>query len=133
VSGKVCPNVINETLSTSFGYNRKRKTRTSMTDLEFANTSTETTNGVFTPADLHSDPAWSALVADDPVMELLLTGQATTAQEAEALFLKHNVDLITRQVVELVESDLSEEALSLHPLALLLRGHGSRAWEDSLL
>lgn len=66
-------------------------------------------------------------------MELLLTGQTTTMQEAEALFLKNNVDLITHQVVELAESDLSEEALSLYPLALLLRGHGSRPWEDSLL
>jgi enoyl-CoA hydratase/carnithine racemase len=92
-----------------------------------------TVDSAFSAADLHADPAWSALVTDDPVMELLLTGQATTAQEAEELFLKNNVDSITRQVLELVESDLSEEALSLHPLALLLRGHGSRAWEDSLL
>lgn len=105
-----------------------------MTDLEFANARIETaTDGAFTAADLRSAPEWSALVANDPVMELLLTGQATTAQEAEALFLKNNVDLITRQVLELVASDLSEEALSLHPLAILLRGHGSRQWEDSLL
>jgi hypothetical protein len=99
-----------------------------MIDLESANTNADaTTDRAFTTADLRADPAWSALVANDPVMELLLTGQAATAQEAEALFLKHNVDLITRQVLELVESDLSEEALSLHPLARLLRGHGSRA------
>ncbi len=91
------------------------------------------TDGVFTTSDLHAGPAWSALLANDPVMELLLTGQATTAQEAEALFLKNNVDLITHQVLELVASDLSEEALSLHPLAILLRGHGSQQWEDSLL
>lgn len=103
-----------------------------MTDLEFANTKANT-KGAFTVSDLRADPAWSALVANDPVMELLLTGQSTSAQEAEALFLKHNVDWITRQVLELVASDLSEEALSLHPLALLLRGHGSRPWEDSLL
>ena len=105
-----------------------------MTDLEFINTSAEPTADIaFTAADLRAAPEWSALVANDPVLELLLTGQAATAQEAEALFLKHNVDLITRQVLELVASDLSEEALSLHPLAILLRGHGSRQWEDSLL
>ena len=73
-----------------------------MTDLEFANTSIETaTDGAFTASDLRADPAWSALVADDPILELLLTGQATTAQEAEALFLKHNVALITHEVLEL--------------------------------
>ena len=105
-----------------------------MTDLEFANASLEAiTDRAFTAADLRADPALSALVVNDPVMELLLTGQATTAQEAEALFLKNNVDLITQQVLELVASDLSEEALSLHPLVILLRRHGSRQWEDSLL
>jgi hypothetical protein len=33
----------------------------------------------------------------------------------------------------LVGSDLSNEALSGHPLFLMLVAHGSRGWEDSLL
>ena len=87
----------------------------------------------FTEADLRDDPALCEIVANDPIMELLLTGQAATAREAERKFLDDNVELITEQVIELVVSDLSEDELSLHPLTLLLRGHGSRHWEDSLL
>jgi hypothetical protein len=87
----------------------------------------------FTELELRANPALNELVADDPIMELLLTGQAVTAQEAERKFLHDNVELITEQVLKLVASDLSEDELSLHPLAMLLRGHGSRRWEDSLL
>lgn len=90
-------------------------------------------DGAFTESELRSDPALCELVADDPIMELLLTGQATTASEAERKFINDHVDLITEQVLKLVASDLSEDELSLHPLTLLLRGHGSRHWEDSLL
>jgi len=87
----------------------------------------------FTESELQANPALHELVANDPIMELLLTGQATTAQEAERKFLNDNVELITEQVLKLVASDLSEDELSLHPLAMLLRGRGSRRWEDSLL
>jgi hypothetical protein len=87
----------------------------------------------FTESELRADPALWELVKDDPITKLLLTGQATTVHEAEAKYLNDNVELITEQVLKLVASDLSEDELSLHPLAMLLRGHGSRLWEDSLL
>lgn len=87
----------------------------------------------FTASELRANTALHELVANDPIMELLLTGQATTASEAERKFLNDNVDLITEQVLKLVASNLSEDELSLHPLTLLLRGRGSRRWEDSLL
>ena len=90
-------------------------------------------DGAFTESELRANPALCELVANDPIMELLLTGQVSTASEAERKFLNDNVDLITEQVLKLVASNLSEDELSLHPLTLLLRGHGSRHWEDSLL
>jgi hypothetical protein len=73
------------------------------------------------------------MVVNDPIMRLLLTGQALNIREAERKFLDDNVDSITEQVIELVASNLSEDELSLHPLTMLLRSHGSRHWEDSLL
>ncbi len=104
------------------------------TNLEFSTAAIQPdTDGAFTASELRTNPALCELVAGDPIMELLLTGQATTASEAERMFLNDNVDLITEQVLKLVASDLSEDELSLHPLALLLRGHGSRHWEESLL
>ncbi len=42
-------------------------------------------------------------------------------------------EAISRMVVELVASDLTDEEFGRHPLILLLRGHGSRRWEDSVL
>jgi hypothetical protein len=90
-------------------------------------------DGAFTESELRADPALWELVENDPILKLLLTGQATTVREAQRKFLNENVELITEQVLELVASDLSEDELSLHPLTLLLRGHGSRPWEDSLL
>ena len=83
-------------------------------------------------SELRAHPALRELVANDPITELLLAGQATTAREAERKFLNDNVELITERALGLVASDLSEDELSLHPLAVLLRGHGSRRWEDSL-
>ncbi len=102
-------------------------------DFEFSTAAIQSgAGGAFTESELRDDPALRELVANDPVMELLLTGQATTAREAERKFLDNNVELITEQVLALVAGNLSEDELSLHPLALLLRGHGSRHGEDSL-
>ena len=107
--------------------------QSSITDWNFANVCTVTlADSALTAAPLHTAPAWSALVADDLVLEVLLAEQAAPEQEAEALFLKHNVNLITRQVLELLASDLSEDALCLHSWAMLLRGRGSRQGEDLL-
>ncbi len=90
-------------------------------------------NGNFTEVELKADPDLWALVKNDPVTALLLTGQAQTAREAETRFLNENVDTICQMVLELVESNLSNEEFGRQPLVLLLRGHGSRRWEDSLL
>ena len=78
------------------------------------------------------DALWE-LVKDDPVTSMLLSGEATTVHEAETKYLNDNVEAISRMILELVESDLTDEEFGKHPLILLLRGHGSRRWEDSLL
>jgi hypothetical protein len=62
------------------------------------------------------------------VIDLLLNGEAQTADEAEALYLdRHLAD-----VVALVRAPLSEAEFRRHPLIALLLSHGSRGWEDSL-
>ena len=84
-------------------------------------------------ADPLSDRALWELVKNDPVTMMLLSGQARTVHEAEKRFLNENVEAISQMVLELVESNLSDEEFGRHPLILLIRGHGSRRWEDSLL
>lgn len=83
--------------------------------------------------DLQADAELRGLVGDDPITALLLSGEARSVHEAETKFLNENVEFISQKVLELVDSNLSDEELSRHPLILLLRGHGSRRWEDSLL
>jgi hypothetical protein len=68
-------------------------------------------------------------VTDDPVLSLLLRGEAQTLYEAEEKYL----DASLPEVFRLAGSSLSNEELAAHPLYLLLRAHGSRGWEDSLL
>jgi hypothetical protein len=65
---------------------------------------------------------------DDPVVALLLAGKASTAEEAEELYLERSLD----EVVRLVESDLSDAEFRRHPLIQLLLARGSRGFEDSL-
>lgn len=64
----------------------------------------------------------------DPIVELLLSGAAETAHDAEALYLDTHVP----DVIHLVESPLSEAEFRRHPLIVLLLGHGSRGREDAL-
>jgi hypothetical protein len=66
---------------------------------------------------------------NDPVVRLLLTGQARTAAEAEEMYLNASLP----EVMRLLQSPLSNEELGRHPLLVLSRRHGSRGWEDSLL
>ena len=66
---------------------------------------------------------------NDPVLHLLLTGQAQTAAEAEEMYLNASLP----EVLRLLESALSDEELGRHPLLVMFRRHGSRGWEDSLL
>jgi hypothetical protein len=68
-------------------------------------------------------------VLDDPVIQLLLAGEARTLHEAEEKYL----DAAIPELLELLRSPLTNEELSRHPLVNLMRAHGSRGWEDSVL
>jgi hypothetical protein len=68
-------------------------------------------------------------IDDDPVIWLLWSGQAKTLHEAEEMYL----DASLPEAYRLLASDLSDEELANHPLFLMMRWHGSRGWEDSLL
>jgi hypothetical protein len=67
-------------------------------------------------------------VLDDPIAQLLLSGEADNPSDAERQYLERHLD----QVLELVQSPLSDEEFRRHPLIALLFSHGSRGWEDSL-
>lgn len=84
-------------------------------------------------SDLIVDAEMQEFLKDDPVTALLLSGKASTVHEAERKFLDENVEAICKKVLKLVESNLSDEDFSRQPLIMLLRGHGSRRWEDSLV
>jgi hypothetical protein len=68
-------------------------------------------------------------IDDDPVLRLLLSGDAGTLDEAEELYL----DASMPEILRLIESPLSDQELADHPLMVLLRSHGSRGWEESVL
>lgn len=70
-----------------------------------------------------------ALQTSDPVADLILRGEAATADEAEEIYLERNL----AEVVRLVRSPLSDDEFRRHPLVQLLFSRGSRPWEDSLL
>jgi hypothetical protein len=74
------------------------------------------------------DGANSKTGENDPIVELLLSGQADTVHEAEELYLDEHI----ADVVRLAESPLTEDQFRRHPLIALLLAHGSRPWEDSL-
>jgi hypothetical protein len=67
-------------------------------------------------------------ILDDPIAQLLLSGQAATPSEAERRYLESHWD----DILGLVESPLSDEEFRRHPLIAMLFSHGSRGWEDSL-
>jgi hypothetical protein len=68
-------------------------------------------------------------IDEDPVLRLLFTGQARTVHEAEEMYLNASLP----EIMRLIGSDMSDDELYEHPLLVLLRDHGSRGWEDSLL
>jgi hypothetical protein len=76
-----------------------------------------------------SDEATIPEVENDPVLRLLWRGEARTLHEAE----EHYLNASMPAILELFASDLPNEELSNHPLLRLLRTHGSRGREDSLL
>lgn len=68
-------------------------------------------------------------ITDDPVIQLLLRGEARTLHEAEEKYLDAALPL----VLELLGSPLTNEELARHPLLMLMLAHGSRGWDDSIL
>ena len=68
-------------------------------------------------------------VTDDPVIRLLLSGEAKTLREAEEKYL----DSAIPEILDLLRGSLSDEELARHPLLQMIRAHGSRGWEDSIL
>jgi hypothetical protein len=66
-------------------------------------------------------------VIDDPVMQLLIRGEARTVHETEEEYLNAAIP----EILELLGSPLSNEELARHPLLNLMLAHGSRGWEDS--
>lgn len=66
--------------------------------------------------------------ANDPVVRLLLNGQAHSMREAEEQFL----DDCLPDVVRLLQSSMTDKEIGEHPLMRMLRSHGSCPWEDSL-
>jgi hypothetical protein len=67
-------------------------------------------------------------ITNDPVARLLLSGKAQTLREAEELYL----DSCLPEIVQLLETSLSDEELGRHPLMAMLRSHGSRGWEEAV-
>jgi hypothetical protein len=61
------------------------------------------------------------------VDNLLLTGRAQTASEAEEIFLDEHLP----ELAQLVRA-LTGEELERHEAIKLLMAHGSRRWEDAL-
>jgi hypothetical protein len=85
------------------------------------------------PTDVNHSDQFAGFTNDeatfsDPIVKMLLRGEAATVSEAEEKYLDANI----RQVIALVESPMSDEAFRAHPLIVMLLSHGSREWEDSL-
>jgi hypothetical protein len=78
---------------------------------------------------MNSTPTPIPGVTDDPVIRLLLSGEAKTLHEAEEKYL----DSAMPEILELFGSSMTREELLRHPLLQLLHAHGSRGWEDSIL
>ena len=68
-------------------------------------------------------------VTDDPVLQLILSGQARSLDEAEERFLDESLPVI----MELIGSSLRNDELENHPLLALLRSRGMRGRDDSIL
>ena len=68
-------------------------------------------------------------VTDDPVIRLIFTGRAKNLDEAEEIYLDESLP----EILELLAKPIPDEELARHPLITLLRFHGSRGLEDSIL
>jgi hypothetical protein len=61
------------------------------------------------------------------INELLLSGRASTASQAEEMFLDAHLPDLARLVIELDDREFEQ-----HEAVKLLISHGSRRWEDAL-
>ena len=77
---------------------------------------------------MESSDSAATKLSTDPIVEILLSGEAQSVSEGEELYLDRHV----AEIVGLVESPLSDREFREHPLIVLLLAHGSRGWEDSL-
>ena len=68
-------------------------------------------------------------VTDDPIFRLIFTGRAKNLDEAEEIYLDESLP----DILELLAKPIPDEELARHPLIDLLRFHGSRGREDSIL
>jgi len=68
-------------------------------------------------------------ITDDPVMQLIISGEAQSLGEAEELYLDRSLPAI----MELIGSIPDDDELVRHPLIVLLLRRGMRGREDSLL
>jgi hypothetical protein len=68
-------------------------------------------------------------VSDDPVSSLILTGRATTLDEAEEFYLDESLP----ELLELLRQPIADNDLAAHPLLVLLRVRGRRGLDDSVL
>jgi len=68
-------------------------------------------------------------VPDDPILVLLLAGNARTLDEADETYLDQSLS----EFIELLRQPIPDDELARHPLSTLLRVRGSRGREDSLL
>jgi len=78
---------------------------------------------------MQSSPDYIPGLSNDPVIQILLRGEAQTLYEAEEKYL----DQAIPEILELLASPLDNQALAAHPLLNLMLTHGSRGWEDSIL
>ena len=67
--------------------------------------------------------------ANDPVLRMILTGQAKDLYEAEELYLDRSLP----EILTLLGSSQSNSEIERHPLLCLLRRRGMRGREDSIL
>ena len=58
----------------------------------------------------------------------ILNGEAQDASQAERIYLDRHF----HEIIDLVNSPLSDDELRGHPLIQILLSHGSRPWEDSI-
>jgi hypothetical protein len=73
------------------------------------------------------ESAFTSESVNTQVDELLLSGQAKTASEAEEMFLDAHLPAIAQLVLE-----LDDQAFQRHEAVKLLMAHGSRRLEDAL-